>query len=144
MHKCIRSVALASLLAALALAPAARAAPAPDPDKAAREKLEALKKRLPRVVTTWAKVRWYGGCGVVSVRSVRRLSANEAKITILSDDPKRDERDANKQELITIYAHYYDGSWVTTRFEATWATPPPWQEKAVRFLMADIDDWLDK
>jgi len=46
-------------LAVLLVVPPAEAAPAPDPSRKAKEKLGALKKRLPDIVKAWAKVRWY-------------------------------------------------------------------------------------
>src|SRR5262249_10186271 len=81
-----RRVTPIALPALLLLAAAAHAAPAPDPDRAARRSLEALTKKLPDVVSAWAKERWYES-HAVKFRSARLLSATEAKVTFVDEPP---------------------------------------------------------
>jgi hypothetical protein len=47
-------------VAGLLTIPHVDAAPAPAAGRAAKEKLEVLKKRLPDIVSSWAKKHWYG------------------------------------------------------------------------------------
>ena len=123
-------------LAALALcAPAAAA-----DDRSARETFDALKQRLPGVVTEWAKKsgRW-DPKREAKVELVRRVAADEAKVTLVfkgldgmgKPDPLYDD-------VVTIYLRYYDGAWTTTRYDSSW-TPTVYGNKAVRFLMLAID-----
>jgi hypothetical protein len=125
--------------ALLALALFASAAPAAD-DPKARETFAALKKRLPGVVTEWAKKsgRW-DPKREANVELVRRIKADEAKVVIVfkgldgmgKPDPLFDD-------IVTIYLRYFDGAWTTTRYDSSW-TPTVYANKAVRFLMLAID-----
>ena len=129
----------AALLALALCASAATAAPLPD-ERQAQETFAALKKRLPEVVTEWAKKsgRWDPKREAV-VELVRRVAADEAKVVIVfkgldgmgKPDPLYDD-------VVTIYLRYYDGAWTTTRYDSSW-TPTVYGNKAVRFLMLAID-----
>ena len=126
-------------LALLALALCASAAPAAD-DRKAQETFEALKKRLPGVVTEWAKKsgRW-DPKREAAVELMRRVAADEAKVVIVfkgldgmgKPDPLFDD-------VVTVYLRYYDGEWTSTRYDSSW-TPTVSGNKAVRFLMLAID-----
>ena len=112
-------------------------APASDPDTAARKGLEALRKRLPGVVASWAKERWHKD-DPVRLRLVRRVGPAEAKLTLrMGDDPKTDQ-------LLTIYLRFHDGLWTTTRFESTWEGRSSFNDRAARFLMLAIDEAAEK
>ena len=125
--------------ALLALALCASAAPAAD-ERKAQETFEALKKRLPGVVTEWAKKsgRW-DPKREPTVELVRRVAADEAKLVIVfkgldgmgKPDPLFDD-------IVTIYLRYFDGAWTTRRYDSSW-TPTVYGNKAVRFLMLAID-----
>jgi hypothetical protein len=52
--------------------------PPPEPGREAKQKLELLRKRLPDLVPTWARERWYGNQVEV------RLGPAEAKVTLVS------------------------------------------------------------
>src|SRR5215469_12595754 len=88
------------------------------PGRAAKEKLETLKKRLPYVVSSWAKERWYDNC-TVEVRVVRMLGPTEAKVVLMSRwaDPKG-RPDPPKDTVFTIFLDFYEGVWSTTRSDA--------------------------
>ena len=125
--------------ALLALALFASSAVAAD-DTKARETFEALKRRLPGVVTEWATKsgRW-DPKREGKVELARRVAADEAKVVIVfkgldgmgKPDPLYDD-------VVTIYLRYFDGAWTTTRYDTSW-TPTVYGNKAVRFLMLAID-----
>jgi hypothetical protein len=125
--------------ALLALALCAAAAPAAD-DRKAQETFAALKKRLPGVVTEWAKKsgRW-DPKREAAVELMRRVAADEAKVVIVFkgfDDKGRP--DPRFDDVVTIYLRHFDGAWTTTRYDSSW-TPTVYGNKAVRFLMLAID-----
>jgi hypothetical protein len=136
-------------LAVLLIVPHVDAAPAPVPGRAAKEKLEALKKKLPDVVSPWAKERW-PAFRTVKVRIVRMLSPTQAKVVVTSrwvDEqgthlPQRDE-------VFTIFLDFYDGAWSATRCDTSWSVKddgPSYHSfnKAIRFLMLAIDEAAEK
>jgi hypothetical protein len=135
---------LAVLVALLALFGGLGAAPAPDPDPLAKEKLEVLRKRLPRVVSDWVgNSDRYGLVDqeTMMVKTMRRISDSESRITF--EVRVRDEKLAKIElhsELLTIYLRYYDGFWTTNRFEATWEANKTRLNKSARFLMEAIDE----
>jgi hypothetical protein len=136
MKRCILLPAIA-LVALTALT--AAAAPAPT-DGRAKERLEALKKRLPGVVAAWAKERWYRS-NKVEVRVVRRLGPAEAKVSILSRSFHSDgTRTRHDDAVLTIHLRYYDGAWTTTHFDGTWSATNDFNSRAARFLMLAIDE----
>jgi hypothetical protein len=104
---------LVSLALLLAL-PHLNAAPAPEPGRGAKEKLEALKKRLPDVVAAWARERW-DDSRKVEVRMVRLLGPARAKVVIVSlgVDPQGRRRPVD-DTAYTILLDFYDGVWSTT------------------------------
>jgi hypothetical protein len=124
---------IAAALLALALA-------APADDEKARETFTALKKRLPEVVTEWAKKsgRW-DPKREATVELVRRFAADEAKVVIVFKGlDTMGKPDPLYDDVVTIYLRYYDGAWTTTRYDSSW-TPTVYGNKAVRFLMLAID-----
>ena len=133
-----RSTTLAALTALLILAPA-RAAQGPY-ERKALETFVALEKRLPGVVTEWAKKsgRWDPKREAV-VELVRRVAADEAKVVIVFKGlDGMGKPDPHFDDIVTIYLRYYDGAWTTTRYDSSW-TPTVYGNKAVRFLMLAID-----
>jgi hypothetical protein len=96
-------------LAVLLVDPHADAAPAPAPDRAAKEKLEALKKRLPNIVRSWAKERWYDSAAV-EVRFVRMLGPTQAKVVLMSRmADKKGRPDHLNDKVFTIFLVFYGG-----------------------------------
>src|SRR5262249_20753570 len=129
-----------SLLTLVLVAAGVSAAPAPD----AKEKLAALKKKLPNVAQEWWE-RNAGSFGGVStmpqpeVRLARQISPTEAKVTVLLTSVS--------QEPLTIYLHYYDCNWTSTRYEGKWKEANTQHEdaiSAIRRLMLAIDELGDK
>src|SRR5215212_8856854 len=109
----------ALLLTALALP----AAPAPD---LAKQRLEAFGKRLPAVVSDWAK----DPANVLNrpyqdytfkpeVRLLRRLAPERAKATLrfAASDRKRGGRSPDYDLMVTIFLCFQDGCWTAERFE---------------------------
>jgi hypothetical protein len=124
---------------ALLVVPFVDAAPARAPGREAKEKLEALKKRLPDVVRSWTKERWSKG-EAVEVRIVRMLGPSQAKVVLLSrgTDPfGRPSPDNDK--VFTIFLNFYGGIWSTTRLDGS-------AQDACenRFLMLAIDEAAEK
>ena len=136
-----------ALFTSLLTTPAWRAAPAPepDPDRQAREKFEALKKKLPDLVAGWAKNsgHWYRD-DPMEVKLARRTGPAEAKVTIVSHSFSMGQPNPNNDQLITIYLHYYDGAWTTTRFEASWPSSNGYNNSGAHFLMLAIDELGEK
>lgn len=83
-----------AVLAVLSAVSVAQAAPAPAPDREAKEKLEALKKRLPGVFEAWAKAHPYGWESndetgtqqswrqALTLRRSRLVASDEARLTL--------------------------------------------------------------
>jgi hypothetical protein len=114
------------------------AAPAPVPGLKAKEELEALKKRLPGVVCSWAKEHWSTD-EVVEVRVVRMFSPTQAKVVLMSrrsDFMKK--HGLGKDTVFTIFLDFYDGTWSATRFDGDLPAD------SVRFLMLAIDEAAEK
>jgi hypothetical protein len=127
-------------LASLVVVLPADAAPAPTPGLKAKEKLETLKKRLPDVVGSWAKERWYPS-ETVEVRVVRMLGPSQAKGVMLSR--QRGPASAN-DKVVTIFLDFYDDVWSATRFEGSWPAKNDFENRNVRFLMLAIDEAAEK
>jgi hypothetical protein len=125
------------VLALLLACSTATAAPTPETEALAKEKLEALKKRMPEVAAGWAKEHWYK-TGKVEFRIARLLDTAEARLTFVSVDQGGD------QDVLTVYLRYHDGVWYTTRFEASWPANVNFNNKAARFLMLAIDEAAQK
>jgi hypothetical protein len=131
-------------LAVLFLVPHVDAAPAPAPGRAAKEKLVALKKKLPDIVSSWAKKRWYGS-DTVEVRVVRMLGPSQAKVVLFSRGPDgRKEIVPHGDIVFTIYLDFYDGTWSATRFDGGWPAKNDFEPGSVRFLMLAIDEAAEK
>jgi hypothetical protein len=130
--------------AVLFIVPHVDAAPAPAPVRAAMEKLEALKKKLPDIVSSWAKERWYAS-ETVEVRVVRMLGPSQAKVVLLSraSDGKRGPFPQN-DIVFTIFLDFYDGTWSATRFDGSWPAKSDLENGSVRFLMLAIDEGAEK
>jgi hypothetical protein len=133
--------------------PTVVAVPAPSPDREAREKLEALKKRLPGIVGDWMKQN--GGATwlalnnwtcVPEVRVLRRVATGRAKAVILfAASDQMGVRSAGFDVLLTIFLSYQDGCWTTERFEAAFRGEGigPIRTK-FSFLMLAIDEAAEK
>jgi hypothetical protein len=136
-----------ALVTLLLAAPAWHAAPAPDPDpdRPAREKFEALKKKLPDLVATWPKDsgRWYSDARM-ELKLARRTGPVEAKVTMFCQHFSQGQPDPNSDQLLTVYLHYHDGAWTTTRFEGTWFPDNHFANRGARFLMLAIDELGEK
>jgi hypothetical protein len=133
-------VSLVVILAATQL----EAAPAPNTTRKAKEKLEALKKRLPDIVSSWAKERWYQ-TETVEVRVVRMLGPTQAKVVLLSQaSDDQGGRKPYQDKVFTIFLDFYDGIWSSTRFDASWPATNHFENSSVRFLMLAIDEAGEK
>jgi hypothetical protein len=110
-----RRLTMIALPALLLLAAAANAAPAPDP---ARQSLEALKKKLPDVVSAWKKQYLADGQGA-EARLIRRVGQARAKVVVAMGDPKDLAR--HPADLLTVFLCYHDGCWTTVRFTGSWS-----------------------
>jgi hypothetical protein len=130
-------------LAILFLVPHVDAAPAPAPGRAAKEKLEALKKKLPDLVSDWLKERWPPK-KAVEVRVVRMLGPTEAKVVLMSHWADSKGRTNPNDEVFTIFLVYYDGVWSATRFDSSWTVKDDFENNAVRLLMLAIDEAAEK
>jgi hypothetical protein len=130
-----------SLLTLALLVPTVSAAPAPD---VAKEKLEALKKKLSEVVEKWGRdnaVIVRRSAEQAELRLARQVSPIEAKVTVLLNGS------GEPPEPLTIYLRYYDGSWTSTRFEGRRKDAVPTDDDAVaaiRRLMLAIDELGEK
>jgi len=139
-------------LALLIVAPSLDAVPAPDPARLPKQRLEALKKKLPDVVGEWLKKedsgwpddRW---THKPKVRVLHRVAAEQAKAVILFEayDAKgklHRELDA----LLTVFLTYYDGIWTTDKFEVVVrnGNDAGTLRTGFAFLMAAIDEAAEK
>ena len=77
-----------------------------------RAKFEALKKRLPGIVSAWAKTAWLTE---PKLRLARRTSPTDAKIIFVARPAVRDD---DSDCIFSLYLRYYDGAWTTMRWEA--------------------------
>jgi hypothetical protein len=80
----------------------------------------------------------------VEVKLVRQTSPTEAKLTLLL--PYFDHQGAANpkgDEMATISLRYYDGSWTSTGYQASWSRMD-WKESAVHKLMLAIDELGEK
>jgi hypothetical protein len=130
-----------ALVTALALCPEGRTAPAPAPDldRAAKARLEALKKRLPGMLSAWVK-RWPVHAEA-EPRLVRPLGGGEAKVTVLLhavDGAGR--RRPWEEEVFSLYLRYNGARWTATRFVAPWPTTAAAHNRAVHLLMLALDE----
>jgi hypothetical protein len=114
--------------------PAARSAPG---RTEAQVKLEALRKQLPDAINRGLEKS--AGIGFakkdIKVSLCRRLSATEAKVTILlgggGDFPP---------SIVSFYLSYFDGAWTTTRHEERCVGAMNGREKCVIDMAFAIDE----
>jgi hypothetical protein len=78
-----------------------------------RAQFEALKKRLPKIVSAWCKTAWVGE---PKARVARLTSPTEAKYTFETKTPA--EFGLDREHLFTLYLRYFDGRWTVLRWEA--------------------------
>ncbi len=131
-------------LALLVVVPSLDAVPAAAPARLPKQKLEALKKKLPGVLEAWLKNRRPYTFAAV-LRRVRVLGASEAKVVIHVHDFDGNGKVEELPALIlTVYLSYYDGLWTATRFQ--WSEPDisSGMTKAAHFLMDAIDEAAEK
>jgi hypothetical protein len=118
----------------------AQAAPALDDEATAKKTFAALKQRLPKVVEGWFKGLGNDDEGSVlaQVRSVRRLEATQAKVTIvLTKVDSTGKTPPQVQMIIVVFLQYFDGHWTTSRCEPTVGRE---EGKELRLLMLAIDE----
>lgn len=144
-------VALIGLIILLTI-PHVEAAPAPEPGRAAKEKLGALKKRLPGVLNDWAKnARWERDdiTRTPKLRVLRRVGPARAKAVIHFEAFQQNgARTRYFDVLVTVFLTYQDDCWTTERFEKevnfrvleNGTTELP----NFAFLMVDIDEAAEK
>lgn len=112
---------------ALFVVPLLYAAPAPDLSK---QKLDALKKRLPGLLNDWVNqednATWVTTPSSEvrvtckpELRILRRISLNRAKAVVLFAAYADNERFIRQDVVLTAYLIYQDGCWTTDRFEAS-------------------------
>jgi hypothetical protein len=122
--------------------PNAGAVPAPASGREAKQKLEALKKRLPDIVAAWAKEQW---SEEIEVRVVRLVGPTQAKVSLLSAYKDGEGRRRPRRDVVfTIFLDYYDGAWTTTRYEALWVGTKDDRDRALQLLMLAIDEATEK
>lgn len=127
-------------VAVMFFVPQVDATPAPAPGAKAKEKLEALKKRLPDVVRSWAKERWYPSA-TVEVRVVRMLGLSQAKVVMMS---REKETASANDKVFTIFLDFYDGYWSAIRFDGSWSAKNVFENRNMPFLMLAIDEAAEK
>jgi hypothetical protein len=138
-------------LAVLFLVPRVDAAPAPAPGRAAKEKLEALKKRLPAVVGDWLKEKgnrnWFPADWTCNpeLRVLRRVGSERAKAVVLFKILDQNGRQGRDDVLLTIFLTYQDGCWTTEQFEdVSRDSRLPKLRPTFAFLMLAIDEAAEK
>jgi hypothetical protein len=139
-------------LAVLFIVPHVEAAPVPDSGRAAKTKLEELKKRLPPILDEWLKERTPNfihandTCYKQEVRVLRRVGPERAKaVILLAAADREDRRQTGRDVLLTIYLSYQDGCWTTEQFEANsqGIDMRPFRD-VFAFLMLAIDEAVEK
>jgi hypothetical protein len=109
-------------------------------DTEPKKKLEELKSRLPALLKTWAKEdQSLPFMYSAELRLCRRTAPDQAKISILCR-PEGKAANQIKSEVVNAFLSYQDGSWTTTRFEASWGWGDPRFNRATFFLMLAIDE----
>jgi hypothetical protein len=124
------------------------AAPAPDLPK---QRLAALKKRLPNTLGDWVKqegsVNWLTNNWTCTpeLRVLRRIAPERAKAVILfAASDQQGVRNWRGDVLVTVFLTYQDGYWTTERFEAVGNTDPGTFRTTFAFLMLVIDEATEK
>ena len=135
------------VLAVLFIGSLAPAAPVPDPSREAKERLEALTKRLPDVLDAWMKaypvrgitadrVNW---TQVFVLRRARLVASAEAKLTFYSYTETAGVRETVPRHIMTVFLKYHDGLWTTTTYQCG-----DLYTRAVDFLLDAIDEAAEK
>jgi hypothetical protein len=107
------------------------AAPEANEGRLAKDRLEALKKRLPDLlVDSINKSDRWAMKYEATVQSLRLIGPAEAKLTIRLEALSSErtgtlEKVPASDEVLVIFLSYYDGNWTTKRFEATWVDSDP-------------------
>jgi hypothetical protein len=135
--------ALAVTALALAFAALVRSAPIPESERLAREKLAALKDKLPDMLQALKKRVRKEEYTPVAV-GPRRLGLTEAKLTVeFRYADKAGKRYPEDDYFLTVFLRYHDGAWLTSGMHASWPpTGPVWgeqQTRAAHFFLQDID-----
>jgi hypothetical protein len=127
------------------------AAPAPDRDRLPKQKLEALKKRLPDLVSDWLQKKEYDNwlspqwtCKG-ELRVLRRVGPEHAKAVILFaafDDKGTPAHYGDV--LLTVFLSYHDGCWTTERYETAMRGHKMNEHHTFAFLMLAIDEAAEK
>ncbi len=143
--------AICLCLALLLIVSQLESAPAPDRDRLPKQKLEALKKRLPNLVGDWLKekgnVTWLARSATCNpeLRVLRRVGPDRAKVAILFEAfDDKGAREVNWDVLLTIFLSYQDGCWTTDRFEAARRGQKAGLGESFAFLMLAIDEAAEK
>lgn len=122
-------------VACLWMATPAPAAPAPSTERGAKAKLDELKAKLPDLVVEWADRE---DMGHAWFSRARQISPDEAKITIVLKNA------GTPRNVVTVFARFYNGIWVTTHFEASWPTTDQQRNRAAHILLVLIDELAEK
>jgi len=100
--------------------------------------LEALKKELPQAVARW------GGADT-KVKLVRRFAKDEAKIVLVKEDhDDKGKRLPDNDAYMIIYLRYFEGTWTSTRFEASWLYDNDEGKRMTYAIMLAIDQIGEK
>jgi hypothetical protein len=136
---------------ALLVVPYVDAAPAPDRDRLPKQKLEALKKRLPDLVNDWLQMKEYDhwlprniNCKP-ELRVLRRVGPDRAKMVILF--AAFDGKGApvhGYDMLLTVFLSYQDSCWTTKRYETAMRYKEIAGHQTFAFLMLAIDEAAEK
>jgi len=124
-----------ALFVTLAACAPAGADPAPARARDAKTRLEELKRKLQDIVVEWADREEMGHAWF---SRVRQIGPDEAKITVVLKEA------GSPRNVVTVFLRFYDGLWVTTRYEASWLTIDLTRHRAAEILMVNIDDAAEK
>jgi hypothetical protein len=106
----------------------------------AKAKLEELKSRLPAVLKRWAKEdQSLPVPYTLELRVCRRTAPDQAKLSILCNPEGKAARQM-QGEVVNAFLSYHDGSWTTTRFEASGAWGDPRFNRSAFSLMLAVDE----
>lgn len=132
-----------------------RGAPIPESSRLPRQKLDALAKRLPKVLEDkdWqehlaalgkilvSKIGPITGFGNLEVKLVRRIGPAEAKIRLrLPAKGSRGKQLPTEDIWWVIHLRYYDGLWTTTSVDSSLAPNFAGAAGAGHYLMHLLDE----
>jgi hypothetical protein len=142
---------LAVTALALTFAAGGKSAPIPESERLAREKLAALKGKLPDLLESFHKRLRVPEqeCYTPVPLGPRRLGPAEAKLTVaLQHATKAGKRHPKQDHFLTVFLRFHDGAWVTAGMSASWPpVGPGWGEqptRAAHFFVQDIDAAADE